>query len=71
MRRPTNTAIVPMIHTAMNTQRRMWSITIATNFHSSQACKNSNTHRERDRYIERERERERVKNLFSLTNKYL
>lgn len=34
---PANTATVPMMHTAMNTQSRMWSKTIATNFHSSAA----------------------------------
>lgn len=35
---PAKTASVPMMHTAMNTQSRMWSKTMATNFHSSAAC---------------------------------
>lgn len=35
---PAKTARVPMMHTAMNTQSRMWSKTMATNFHSSAAC---------------------------------
>lgn len=34
---PANTASVPMMHTAMKTQSRMWSKTMATNFHSSAA----------------------------------
>lgn len=34
---PAKTANVPMMHTAMNTQSRMWSKTMATNFHSSAA----------------------------------
>lgn len=34
---PAKTPIVPIIHTAINTQSKMWSRTIATNFHSSQA----------------------------------
>lgn len=34
---PAKTASVPMMHTAMNTQSRMWSRTMATNFHSSAA----------------------------------
>lgn len=34
---PAKTASVPMMHTAMNTQSRMWSKTMATNFHSSAA----------------------------------
>lgn len=37
MRRPANTARVPMRQTSMKTPRRMWSITIATYFHSSAA----------------------------------
>ena len=35
--RPANTPSVPMMHTAMNTHSRMWSSTMATNFHSSAA----------------------------------
>lgn len=34
---PAKTASVPMMHTAINTQSRMWSKTMATNFHSSAA----------------------------------
>lgn len=37
MRRPAKTPIVPMMHTTMNKQSRMWSSTMATNFHSSVA----------------------------------
>lgn len=35
---PAKTANVPTRQTAMKTQSRMWSRTIATNFHSSAAC---------------------------------
>lgn len=35
---PAKTASVPMTHTAMNMHSRMWSRTMATNFHSSAAC---------------------------------
>lgn len=36
---PAKTANVPTRQTAMKTQSRMWSRTIATNFHSSAACR--------------------------------
>lgn len=39
MRRPAKTPNVPIRHTAMKTHSRMWSNTMATNFHSSAACK--------------------------------